>query len=692
MPPSPARPARPGGRREGVCRASVLRIALVACLTAVAVIAVSPPGAAHADEGLEVASTYTYTVDPAANVVHVVADLLFTNTVPNRRDGDVINQTYFSGFALPLPVEAIDVAATQEGAALSVTPEFLEGVSAFFRLGIDFSSNLFYDSTARVLVTYDIGGQVPRSELPSRVNGAYTAFNAYGIGDAGNLTVRVVVPPGYQIDTLGGDAVITEEDGNTVYTASAIDQPEDFDLFVSARNDAALVTQDVLVGDIPFQIRAWPGDTEWIAFVSDRLQRGVPALQAAIGQEWPLDQSVEVREAFTPYLYGYAGWFDPDNRELEIGEDLDSQTIVHELSHGWFNRNWFAERWINEGLAQEYADLVDEQLGAAAADPEPVDPASAGALPLVEWQNPEITDGADETEAYAYNASWSVIDQIVDEIGPDAMRAFFAAVADDTIAYTGDRPAEDSIGGTDWRRLLDLFDQVGGATVADGAFSAYVLTPDQVALLPARAEAVQRYDALEASGADWAPPLAVRTEMASWDFDEAQQMIDAAEVVLRQRADVEALLQTIGVTLAGDADAAELAYEAAAYDLDDATAALADTAVATHVVIDAIAYEAQDHPLYNRIGLQGVDLHAMIDGAKAALATGDNEAAIAAADELVRTIDGSAAAGRREVLRTILGVSAGIVGGAVLIILLITVMRRRRRTFPARRSDPAATL
>ena len=43
------------------------------------------------------------------------------------------------------------------------------------------------------------------------------------------------------------------------------------------------------------------------------------------------------REVHTPLLEGYAGFFYTDEDRIEISEDLDELTIIHEASHAWFN-------------------------------------------------------------------------------------------------------------------------------------------------------------------------------------------------------------------------------------------------------------------------------------------------------------------------------------------------------------------
>ncbi|MDO9173699.1 MAG: hypothetical protein Q7V62_02775, partial [Actinomycetota bacterium] len=303
-------------------RLTLVLIALFVLVPSVVVATSSPVAAA---DGLNYRSTTTYTLDAQAGLVHVLVDVSLRNTIPDKRDGNIINRRYFTGFSLPVPVGVTNaVATTANGRPLGLEPRLIDGNTRFYVFDIDLASNLFYNQTANVRVAYDITGLPPRSENQSRVNNAYASFTAFGIGDDGQVTVRIVVPPGFEVETFGSDTVITEEFGNTVYTATDIPNPQEFDIFVSARNDAGLVETEIETeqGD-EFLLRTWPGDTEWQEFVTTQIEDGVPALAELIGRPWPIDETLEVRQAYTPYLYGYAGWFSAARNEIEIGEALD---------------------------------------------------------------------------------------------------------------------------------------------------------------------------------------------------------------------------------------------------------------------------------------------------------------------------------------------------------------------------------
>ncbi len=419
-------------------------------MLAVPITVLATSGTASARDGLAVTSTTTYTVDAASGVVRVLAEMTFTNTLPDSDEGGYIHRRYFSAFTLPTPAGALNPRAyAADGTSLDITGRFVEGNTDFFLLDVVFASPLFYEQTTQVNVTYDITGLPPRSDNPSRVNSAYAAFSAFGIGDPGKVTVKVVVPAGFEVDTFGSEAKVAEVDGATIYTATDIANPDEFDIFISARNDDNLASTEVATssGDL-FRLRSWPGDTEWQGFVAEQIDTGLPALSQLIGQPWPIDDAVEVREAYTPYLYGYSGWFSASNHEIEIGEDLDQEVVLHELSHAWFNATWFTDRWLSEGFAQYYSNRAVESLGGEPQQPLTPLSSTVGKVQLDEWGDPNFIGGADEIEAYGYNASYWLVHQIVDDVGDQGMRAVLAAVADGQIAYVGEGEPET----VDWHK------------------------------------------------------------------------------------------------------------------------------------------------------------------------------------------------------------------------------------------------
>ena len=632
------------------------------------------PSLAQAADGLSFRSTTTYTVDALSGVVHVLAEVSLTNTLPDERDGDYINRRFFTGFSLPVPVGAVNtVAATTSGSALGITGRLIDGNSSFYILDIDLAENLFHQQSAQVNVTYDITGLPPRSQNPSRVNAAYAAFDAFGVGDDGKVTVRVVVPPGFEVDTFGDDTVVTEENGNTVYTATDIPNPSEFGIFVSARNDDGLTATTVTTPDFDqFNVRAWPGDTEWQAFVTTQIEDGVPVLSTLVGQPWPIDETVEVREAYTPYLYGYAGWFSASDNEIEIGEKLEREVVLHELSHAWFNDNWFADRWLSEGFAQVYSNKAVAAMGGQTLTPADISATDPGKVTLNDWGDPNFTDGADEVEEFGYNASFSVVQQVLDEIGDDKMREVLAAVADRTIAYHGEVAPESLDQITDWRRFLDVVEEVGGATGADELIATYVATSAQSELLEERTDARQSYQQLRDRGGTWAPPFLVREKMSIWSFEAAQSAIADAREVLDLRDELDTKSAQLESSYSAEL---ETKYEAADTSLDDARGAVQQQIDTADSVLAAVAADAANDGVFDKVGLVGTNLSVLIDEAKAALARGDHNVARAKAQEVVDTVQKAPEVGKTRLLW-----ATG--GGALFllsVVLLIVLVRRRQR-------------
>jgi hypothetical protein len=654
------------------------RLGVVVALLLVIVAVVAAPGAsarAEGTEGLDVTSVSNFVVDPATGVVRASTELTFTNTTVDETGDGFVRRRYFTGFTFPVASGATgESAVTEDGRILAVESAEIAGNTSFFTYSVEFPAPLFSGETLRLTVTYDITGLPPRSSDPSRVNPAYVAFTAYGVGDPGRASIRVVVPDDFEIDTFGSEATETDVNGSTIYTADAIENPSDFALFVTARKDSALVSSPLTTPEgAAFDIRGWPGDDEWRAFVGDQIGRGIPLLAELVERPWPIDETVEIREAVTPYLYGYAGWFSAADAELEIGEDLDAEVVLHELSHAWFNTGWFADRWVNEGMAQAYSNAVVAQLGGTATSPTEPQPGDPAAIPLLSWGEPLLDTGADDTETYGYNAAHWVMQGVVQEIGFERMASVIASVDDRTIAYVGDAPAEADTRTTDWKRFLDLTEEVGGSAQVEALMQQYVLRPDDAALLPERTAARAAYATLRADGGTWAPPIAVRREMAAWSFDAATAQIEAADAVLDQRDVLAERSSTLGFAIAADAEAA---YEGA----DDLAAVMQSVAATIEVadaVIDADAAVTASPSVIERLGLIGQHPDETVARAKEALAAGDEAAARAAAERALDVVADAGSLGTTRLLVAI-GVALALVGTAGLVVALL----RRRRLRP----------
>ena len=105
------------------------------------------------------------------------------------------------------------------------------------------------------------------------------------------------------------------------------------------------------------------------------------------------------------------------------------------------------------------------------------------------------------------------------------MHDVFAAAAAQTVTYVGSGPAETSAPAVaDWRRFLDLVEDVGGSTKAAGLIETWVVTDVQRPQLDGPggplAGAMTRSSR---PGAGWLPGIVIREPMSDWQFDCARQ-------------------------------------------------------------------------------------------------------------------------------------------------------------------------
>jgi hypothetical protein len=644
------------------------------------------PAVALAADDISVATASRYTVVPKAGRVRVVVDITAANEKPNKVTGGSVTRYFYDGVNLAIQPEARTVRATQDGRPVKVDVAKRKG----YRLAtILFRENLYYGETARIRLTFDLPGGKPRSESDIRVGSAFATFTAWAFGDRGS--VRVEVPEGFRVEIVGADMdQETDAKGLQVWSATTT-RPLDWYAWVTATNDEAL-TRDrlALEGGDEVVIRGWPEDKPWRSRVRGLLRDGVPALVDRIGLAWPVDGSLVISEVHTPLLEGYAGFYDPETDEITISEDLDDLTIIHEASHAWFNKSLFTERWITEGLADEYAARVLRSLDRGYPGPPAANPREKVAFPLSDWPPPAAIrdDESQDRESYGYAASWSLMRKIVNVVGEDGMRAAFAAAAAGTTAYPGEAPPERSRLPSDWRRFLDLVQ--GEGEVADEAevtdlVAKVALDDADRKLLPVRASARRAFAGLVEAGGEWAAPVVVRMAMDRWDFDGATVAMDLAADVLAVRDDIAAA--------------------AAAEDLEPAQGPEADYQDAGSVAELAVAEEDADRSLavlqqvarasdiaeaprdwFTEVGLDEADPASEVAVARAAWERADLEAAEIAAAGVVEQLRAAPEAGRTKVLT--IGAGAGL---ALVILAAMAVIVVRRRSGTARRSRAAAT-
>jgi hypothetical protein len=636
-----------------------------------------PPRAAAAADGLDVATSASYEMQPGSHRILVTVDVTAVNRLPDAADV----RYYYAGVNLAVQNEATSIAAAEDGERVRATTSERDG---FRLLAVSFASRLYSGGTARVHVTYALPSGAPRSASDVRVGAAYSTFVAWAFGDRG--TVRVVVPAPFSVTTSSGAMVAgTGPDGSHVLTADAADATSWY-AWIDARNDAALTARTLEAGSgVQVVVRAWPEDRVWEGRVASLLSSGIPALSRRIGLAWPISGPLDVSEVASALLEGYAGFYAPATHQITVSEDLDPLTVVHEASHVWFNAGLFTDRWITEGLADEYASRVLAAQGVKAGAPPAVRTSSSAAFPLATWGAPAPirTGSEDAKEQWAYDASWTLLREIVNEVGEPGMARVFAAAAADTTAYPGSGAPERSRLPSDWRRFVDLAEELGGGSGIAQMIAPWALTPAQQALLAPRAAARAAYHALVAEDGPWAAPVVVRMALDGWDFTTARSTIARAASIAAVRDAISAGAAREGLAVPA---ALQHAYETAATAdaLDAAAAGEASVRVSLDAVAAADAAVAAPRDWLAALGLLGQDPAGSLATARRAWAAGDAAGAGAAAAAVSMQLEVASDAGRLRVV----AIGAGLAALLLLALAASAVVRRRQDAVAAASPEP----
>jgi hypothetical protein len=644
--------------------------------------ALAPPVARAADD-IDIGTGARYVIVPGKALVRVTVDIAAVNQHPNQTSSGVVTRYFYNSLNLGVQSEATHFRATQGGNAVTVTSVRRTG----YRLvTVQLETNLYFGETAHVRLRFDLPTGPPRSSSDIRVGAAFASFLAWAFGDHGS--VRVEVPAAFDANVSGDTMdVAYDADGTEVLTATTTNAV-DWYAWIDARNDDGLTRQrlDLTDGE-QIIIRAWPEDTRWRKRVATILGDGVPDLARMIGLPWPVDGPLNVLEIHTPLLEGYAGFYDTAHDEITISEDLDDLTIVHEASHAWFNAGLFTERWITEGLADEYASRVLAATGSAAPSPDRVKPTAKVAFPLTSWPPPApIADSeSDAREQYGYDASWTVVREIVTSAGEHGMQLVFRAANARTTAYVGAGEPETTRLPNDWRRFLDLTEELGGATGVADLMATWVVPADQQGTLSARETARDDYHVLVTADGTWAAPVVVRMALDGWSFDTAEARITDAESIIAQRDATDGLAASLGLTTP---TGLEQAYEAA--DSEATLGAAATLAQTTEASLEAVRTATGDAAASRdwlvSLGLAGKDPDGLLASARASWGSGDFAKAADTAALVSGTLAVAGEAGR--------GRAIVIASGIALLLLLIALMavawRQRRRSLARRATATAA--
>ena len=367
-----------------------------------------------------------------------------------------------------------------------------------------------------------------------------------------------------------------------------------------------------------------------------------------------------VSEVYTPLLEGYAGFYDPDTNEITISEDLDDLTIIHETSHAWFNKSLFTERWITEGLADEYAARVLRGLDRGYPGPPASNPQEKAAFPLSDWAPPAAIRDVEsqDRESYGYAASWSLMRRIVDLVGEQGMRAAAGRRRRGHHGLSGrgapraepDARATGVVSSTSCRAMVVTVTPPAGPRSPTWWRRSRSTTVNGSSCRPALPRGVAYVELVKAGG-EWAAPVIVRMAMDGWDFGGVTEVDGPGgwrpcDPRPDRRAGRCGGPATRARTEADYQDAGSIAE----------LAVVADGAVRSLAVLRQVAgaSDVAEAPRdwLTEVGLEGADPASEVAAARAAWERADLEAAEAAAGDAVARLAAAPEAGRRRSSRS----------------------------------------
>ncbi len=649
----------------------------------------APALGAQPTDGLSYSEDTVFTVREGS--VDVETTAVMRNTTAERRRGNTIYYSYFDSLIIVVPTNAQNLKIVSRGSTLSSTASEID--DDFEVRTARLPTELRSGQRRSFTITYSLPLGEIRGEGIFFSNPAFHAFPMWSFSDPGTGSLLLRIPEGArltefgdilrQVDDSDADGLSLEDDEPRFveWEPRVFDVPEDIFTFVTITIDEGLDTQRFTVAGQDIELRTWPGDDEWSSFAKQTITEGLPQLEELIGLPVP-DQSVlEVTESVNPYFYGYAGWYNPLDTSIEIGNELDSGVMIHELSHAWFNNGLFAERWISEGLAEEFSWQTQNALEWEAEDvPRRPLTTAKNAVPLIEWSRTSTASGVDDAdfrarEAYGYSASWFVVREMVDIIGLDGVQFVLRAANDDLTSYPGENEEETTLVRDDWRRVLDLASMHATAeqeAELEALFTKYVVADRHIEMLDERRDARARYSEFISFEEDWTIPIDVRHEMVRWDFDDAVTLMGGASQVHERFREV--------ATIAADAElelsnAAQISYERSSDDYSRALKVLADQEIAIGKVEGVRQIATRELTTEEAWGLRDVPLAPYAALAEGAFAEDDVEGIDDARQRLEAKLAEAATVGATRLVWAKVGAAAL----AIMVVLLTWMVIRRRR-------------
>lgn len=640
------------------------RLRLPALLTSFVVLigvhlVASAPSASALENGLGVTNHSRYVVDPEAGTVSVSQKVTLTNQHPDSGR----SYYYWNAYAFPAPPSAAGVSVTSSGSKLSFSTQAskTKGINL---IKVSFPA-LRYGHSRTIELTYKLATAKYRSDDWARVGKGFASFPVWSEADPGHNTIEIVAPNQMEF-TASSESFTASTSTPVTYTSTEVNARGYLDAQISLIRRDLGERRTIKVDGQEVELIAFPGDTAWLNFVEAEVPKALGELKKIIGVPVPKNLRT-IREDAGLQTLGYDGSFSASESEIKTSEALDQTTLYHELTHLWMHGGQSDARWISEGFAQVLSERAVKAVGGSPRT-YPADRGSKDAIPLAEWDR---TDRATSADDYAYPASDAAVSELLSGLTDAQLVKVTTAVANHESDY---QTAWSGRGPDDWQMMLDLVQSAGpgrvdahGKDVAEGAVGRWIVKTLPSDLLAKRATARRAYAAVASACGSWTPPLAVRSPMATWEFDSATQNMDASSAACAKTSLVDKAASSAGREVPKDlTQLLSLASDGAA--LKDVDSALTSTATA----LNAIATGDRDKA--------GSGLPTAVVAAELLGIETDRSGALSALTEGHYSDAATIALRRVDRARMIMPVEGALAAGlaAALVVTLLLVRRARR--------------
>jgi hypothetical protein len=643
-------------------------------------LALASPAPVRAANGMTETGTVTYEVIPSKGIISVSVRISVYNGKPNSGG----YYYFWNNTEIAVEAEAGAISATSNGGRVSQS--IINKDDNYRYVQLDYP-NVYYGQTRVVTATYTIPA-APHAAGGYRAVAAYASLCAVGNGhDTG--TVSVIIPDGFVLTIDSGDDLTKTADsaGKQVYSSGTQSNPYRFWSCFDAENAATFSHTRITASGQGFDLQSWPEDPAWSSTLGSDVTTDVRNLEALTGLTMP-GGTVDIIETGDWQLGEYGGAYSSVTKTAYIPETVQPDVVAHELSHIWFNRDMFNDKWVAEGLAGYSEKAAGAGNFTACRDPGAYP--GSGTPDLRMWlildNNATAQDKA--VVDYQYAASCYIFTSLGSAIGPDNLKEVLTAAADGEMAYIGATPGErnkDASLPLSAKQLLDLIDERGmvPAGIADLDQAQALLSRFGIfdtTTLGGRSEARSTYHELADAAGTWKLPLAIRALMTNWAFPAAQTAMATAREILDQRDAIARELPDLVL----DGTSIQTAFEDAAgqTDLDNLLALITREADAAARVARATELRDGSHSMLQTIGLAGTDIETPLKQARTDLANVKPDAASA---EAQRAIDELGKAGDQGLVRV--GVLMAVLLGLAFLIVLIMFLQQRRK--PATSGAPS---